>query len=122
MHDVVIIGGGHNGLVCSAYLAMAGRCSISAPSPEAPRLRKNSAPGFAIQSHRTLFLFFSAPLVNFTSAAEPYRRPGGSQCPAHSLILTNCYFPHPLIRGRGLTTIRAFWLDGTPNQNKGSGA
>ena len=24
MHDVVIIGGGHNGLVCSAYLAMAG--------------------------------------------------------------------------------------------------
>ena len=24
MHDVVIIGGGHNSLVCSAYLAMAG--------------------------------------------------------------------------------------------------
>ena len=24
MHDVVFIGGGHNGLVCSAYLAMAG--------------------------------------------------------------------------------------------------
>ena|SRR5215472_86664 len=24
MHDVVIIGDGHNGLVCSAYLAMAG--------------------------------------------------------------------------------------------------
>ncbi|MGA7452816.1 MAG: NAD(P)-binding protein [Rhodoplanes sp.] len=24
MHDVVIIGGGHNGLVCSAYLAIAG--------------------------------------------------------------------------------------------------
>jgi phytoene dehydrogenase-like protein len=24
MHDVIIIGGGHNGLVCSAYLAMAG--------------------------------------------------------------------------------------------------
>src|SRR6202022_3668983 len=24
MHDVVIIGGGHNGLVCSAYLAMGG--------------------------------------------------------------------------------------------------
>ena len=24
MYDVVIIGGGHNGLVCSAYLAMAG--------------------------------------------------------------------------------------------------
>ena len=24
MHDVVVIGGGHNGLVCSAYLAMAG--------------------------------------------------------------------------------------------------
>jgi phytoene dehydrogenase-like protein len=24
MHDVVIVGGGHNGLVCSAYLAMAG--------------------------------------------------------------------------------------------------
>src|ERR1700758_3052537 len=24
MHDLVIIGGGHNGLVCSAYLAMAG--------------------------------------------------------------------------------------------------
>src|SRR6185503_16448451 len=24
MHDVVIIGGGHNGLVCAAYLAMAG--------------------------------------------------------------------------------------------------
>ena len=24
MHDVVIIGGGHNGLVCSTYLAMAG--------------------------------------------------------------------------------------------------
>ena len=24
MHDVVIIGGGHNGLVCSAYLATAG--------------------------------------------------------------------------------------------------
>jgi phytoene dehydrogenase-like protein len=24
MHDVVIIGGGHNNLVCSAYLAMAG--------------------------------------------------------------------------------------------------
>ena len=24
MHDVVIIGGGHNGLVCSVYLAMAG--------------------------------------------------------------------------------------------------
>jgi phytoene dehydrogenase-like protein len=24
MHGVVIIGGGHNGLVCSAYLAMAG--------------------------------------------------------------------------------------------------
>src|SRR5262245_14053385 len=24
MHDVVIIGAGHNGLVCSAYLAMAG--------------------------------------------------------------------------------------------------
>src|SRR6185369_7494564 len=25
MHDAVIIGGGHNGLVCAAYLAMAGR-------------------------------------------------------------------------------------------------
>ena len=24
MHDVVIIGGGHNGLVCAAYLARAG--------------------------------------------------------------------------------------------------
>ena len=24
MHDVVIIGGGHNSLVCAAYLAMAG--------------------------------------------------------------------------------------------------
>ncbi len=24
MHDVIVIGGGHNGLVCSAYLAMAG--------------------------------------------------------------------------------------------------
>ena len=24
MHDAVIIGGGHNGLVCAAYLAMAG--------------------------------------------------------------------------------------------------
>jgi phytoene dehydrogenase-like protein len=24
IHDVVIIGAGHNGLVCSAYLAMAG--------------------------------------------------------------------------------------------------
>ena len=28
MHDVVIIGGGHNGLVCSAYLAMAGHKAV----------------------------------------------------------------------------------------------
>src|SRR5271166_5264543 len=28
MHDVVIIGGGHNGLVCSAYLAMAGHKTV----------------------------------------------------------------------------------------------
>lgn len=26
LHDVVVIGGGHNGLVCSAYLARAGKC------------------------------------------------------------------------------------------------
>jgi len=60
MHDVVIIGGGHNGLVCSAYLAMA-RFKVvvldQRPSPEAPPSRKSSAPAFPIPSHRTLYLY-----------------------------------------------------------------
>ena len=66
MHDVVIIGGGHNNLVCSAYLAMAGfklSCSINVPWSEAPLSRKNSAQASPIRLHRT------------PSEPEDHRRP-----------------------------------------------
>lgn len=51
MHDVVIIGGGQNGLVCSGYLARLGQGSscISAPWWEVQLSRKSSARGFPIR-------------------------------------------------------------------------
>jgi phytoene dehydrogenase-like protein len=60
MHDVVIIGGGHNGLVCSAYLAMAGFkvMVLDQRSVVGVQLsRKSSAPAFLIRSHRMQSLY-----------------------------------------------------------------
>ena len=56
MPDVIIIGGGHNGLVCAAYLATAGlkvtvleRRALSA----APRSPRNFTPASLIRSPPT---------------------------------------------------------------------
>ena len=60
MHHVVIIGGGHNGLVCSAYLAMAGLKVLvldQRPIAGGAAVTEEFSPAFAIQSHRTLFLY-----------------------------------------------------------------
>jgi phytoene dehydrogenase-like protein len=50
MHDVVIIGGGHNGLVCSAYLAMAGLKVVvldQRPVVGGAAVTEEFSPGFA---------------------------------------------------------------------------
>jgi len=50
MHDVVIIGGGHNGLVCSAYLAMAGLSVVvleQGPIVGGAAVTEEFSPGFS---------------------------------------------------------------------------
>ena len=50
MHDVVIIGGGHNGLVCSTYLAMAGLKVLvldQRPVAGGAAVTKEFSPGFS---------------------------------------------------------------------------
>ncbi len=57
MYDAVIIGGGHNGLTCAAYLAMAGlkrrRCWSGAAWSAARRSRRSFIPASAIPSRPT---------------------------------------------------------------------
>ena len=57
MRDVVIIGGGHNGLVCAAYLAMAGlkvtRAGAARTSSAARRSPRNSSRASATRSPPT---------------------------------------------------------------------
>jgi phytoene dehydrogenase-like protein len=60
MHDVVIIGGGHNGLVCSAYLAMAGLKVVVLDQRSVvggAAVTEEFSPAFRIRSHLTLFLY-----------------------------------------------------------------
>jgi phytoene dehydrogenase-like protein len=50
MHDVIVIGGGHNGLVCSAYLAMAGLKVVvldQRPVVGGAAVTEEFSPGFA---------------------------------------------------------------------------
>ena len=49
-YDVIIIGAGHNGLTCAAYLAMAGlkvKVLNAGTSSAARQSRKNFCPAFA---------------------------------------------------------------------------
>ena len=56
-YDAIVIGGGHNGLTCAAYLAQAGRrrcsCSSAATCSAAPRSPRRSSPASSSRSART---------------------------------------------------------------------
>ena len=57
MHDVIIIGGGHNGLVCAAYLAMDGLRPVVLDQRAiigGAAVTEEFSPGFPIRSLPTL--------------------------------------------------------------------
>ena len=100
MHDVVIIGGGHNGLVCSAYLAMAGLKVLvldQRPIAGGAAVTEEFSPGFrnSVASYAVSLLnpkiireldlavhglrIVHRPVSNFLPGAGSFLKVGGSQ-------------------------------------------
>ncbi len=80
MYDVVIIGGGHNGLVCSAYLAIAGLKVLvldqrpsckDIPTVLRGEWRHNAAPSAGSDVGPTVGIQMPSPWCDFSDAKLP---------------------------------------------------
>ena len=88
MHDVVIIGGGHNGLVCSAYLAMAGlKVAVldQRPVVGGAAVTEEFAPGFSNSVASYTVSLLNPKIIRDLNLACPWvahRRASDRQLPA----------------------------------------
>ena len=75
--DAIVVGGGHNGLACAAYLARAGStswCSSGATSLGGAAVTEEPWPGYRISTASYVVSLMPPQIVR--SSAQPFRLPG----------------------------------------------
>ena len=98
-YDSIVIGGGHNGLVCAAYLARGGRKVLvleAAPTVGGAAVTREFAPGFHVSAGAHLLHAMSASIME------------DLQLPAHGLSMAASHMPTTALGADGAAlTIRA---------------
>ena len=72
-YDAIVIGGGHNGLVCAAYLARANKasaCSSGGTCWAAPRRPKNLWPGYKVSTAAYVISLFLPQIIRELKLGE----------------------------------------------------
>ena len=102
-YDCILIGGGHNGLVCAAYLARGGRKVLvleAASAVGGAAVTREFAPGFQVSAGAHLLHSMSASIIE------------DLQLPSHGLSMVASQMPTTALGGDGTAlTIRAVRLE-----------